>query len=77
MAQARKADPRWHVCGIPSTFYTDHGPDFISKHMEQVAADLHMELIFSQVKVPRGRGKIERFFRTVTTRKNLIVGFLR
>lgn len=62
----RKADPRWHVCGIPSTFYTDHGPDFTSKHMEQVAADLRMELIFSQVKVPRGRGKIERFFRTVT-----------
>lgn len=33
--------------------------------MEQVAADLPMELIFSQVKVPRGRGKIERFFRSV------------
>ena len=62
----RKEDPRWHVCGIPSTFYTDHGPDFTSKHMEQVAVDLHMELIFSQVKVPRGRGKIERFFKSVT-----------
>jgi len=62
----RKEDPRWHVCGIPSTFYTDHGPDFTSKHLEQVAVDLHMELIFSQVKVPRGRGKIERFFKTVT-----------
>lgn len=33
--------------------------------MEQVAADLPMELIFSKVKVPRGRGKVERFFRTV------------
>lgn len=33
--------------------------------MEQVAADLPMELIFSQVKVPRGRGKVERFFRIV------------
>jgi putative transposase len=33
--------------------------------MEQVAADLPMELIFSQVKVPRGRGKVERFFRSV------------
>lgn len=62
----RKEDPRWHVCGIPSTFYTDHGPDFTSKHIEQVAADLQMELIFSQVKIPRGRGKIERFFKTVT-----------
>jgi putative transposase len=61
----RKEDPRWHVCGIPSVFYTDHGSDFKSHHMEQVAADLLMELIFSQVKVPRGRGKVERFFRSV------------
>jgi putative transposase len=30
-----------------------------------VAADLPMELIFSNVGVPRGRGKIERFFRSV------------
>jgi putative transposase len=61
----RKDDPRWQVCGVPSVFYTDHGPDFTSKHMEQVAADLPMELIFSKVKVPRRRGKVERFFRTV------------
>jgi putative transposase len=57
-----KEDPRWPVCGIPSTFYTDHGSDFTSKHIEQVAADLGVELIFSQVSIPRGRGKIERFF---------------
>jgi len=61
----RKEDPRWHVCGIPSTFYTDHGSDFTSKHIEQVAADLGVEVIFSQVSIPRGRGKIERFFRSV------------
>jgi putative transposase len=61
----RKADPRWHVCGIPSTFYTDHGSDFTSKHMEAVAIDLGMELLFSEKGIPRGRGKIERFFRTV------------
>jgi putative transposase len=61
----RKEDPRWHACGIPSVFYSDHGSDFTSTHMEQVAADLSMELIFSQVSIPRGRGKIERFFRSV------------
>jgi putative transposase len=33
--------------------------------MEQVAADLKMELVFSEVGFPRGRGKIERFFQTV------------
>ncbi|MGI0129043.1 MAG: Mu transposase C-terminal domain-containing protein [Thermoplasmata archaeon] len=61
----RKPDPGWRVCGIPSTFYTDHGSDFISRHMGQVAADLHMQLVFSEPGMPRGRGKIERFFSTV------------
>ncbi len=61
----RKEDSHWHVCGIPSVFYTDHGSDFTSKHMEQVAVDLGIELIFSEKGVPRGRGKIERFFRSV------------
>jgi putative transposase len=61
----RKADPRWHLCGIPAQFYTDNGSDFTSSHLEQVAADLKMELVFSWPGHPRGRGKIERFFRTV------------
>lgn len=61
----RKDDPRWHLCGIPRVFYTDHGSDFTSRHLEQVAADLKIELIFSEVGFPRGRGKIERFFQTV------------
>jgi putative transposase len=61
----RKDDPRWSACGIPSVFYTDHGSDFTSKHMEQVAADIGMELVFSKIAVPRGRGKVERFFRSV------------
>jgi putative transposase len=60
-----KDDPRWSACGIPSVFYTDHGSDFTSKHMEQVATDIGMELVFSDVGVPRGRGKVERFFRSV------------
>src|SRR6266566_3398659 len=61
----RKEDPHWQICGIPSVFYTDHGSDFTSKHMEQVAADLGIELIFSEKGGPCGRGKIERFFRSV------------
>ncbi len=61
----RKEDPRWSACGIPSVFYTDHGSDFTSHHMEQVAADIQMELVFSEKGVPRGRGKVERFFRSV------------
>jgi putative transposase len=61
----RKADSEWRICGIPGTFYTDNGSDFTSQHLEQVAADLKMELVFSWPGHPRGRGKIERFFRTV------------
>ena len=61
----RKGDPHWSVCGIPETFYTDHGSDFTSHHLEQVAADLHMAVVFSIAGKPRGRGKIERIFETV------------
>ncbi|GHO71551.1 DDE-type integrase/transposase/recombinase [Ktedonobacter sp. SOSP1-52] len=60
-----KDDPRWSACGIPTVFYTDHGSDFTSKHLEQVAGDIGMELVFSKIGVPRGRGKVERFFRSV------------
>jgi putative transposase len=61
----RKARPGWQVCGIPEVLYSDHGSDFTSRHLEQVAADLKIDLINSQVGRPRGRGKIERFFETV------------
>jgi len=61
----RKSDPRWPVCGIPNILYTDNGSDFTSRHMEQVAADLKIQLVFSTPGHPRGRGKIERFFRTL------------
>jgi putative transposase len=61
----RKGDQHWSVCGIPETFYTDHGSDFTSHHLEQVAADLQMALAFSIAGNPRGRGKVERIFETV------------
>jgi putative transposase len=62
----RKERPGWSVCGIPGILYTDHGCDFTSRHIEQVAADLKFQLIFSTVGQPRGRGKIERFFKSVS-----------
>ncbi len=61
----KKPQEHWSVCGIPDEFYVDHGCDFTSRHLEQVAADLKITLTFSRVGEPRGRGKIERFFRTV------------
>lgn len=61
----RKGRPGWQVCGIPGVLYSDHGSDFTSRHLEQVAADLNIRLINSMVGRPRGRGKIERFFEGV------------
>ncbi len=60
-----KKESNWNVCGIPDIFYTDHGSDFTSLHLEQVSADIKMSLSFSLVKQPRGRGIIERFFLTI------------
>jgi putative transposase len=61
----RKPEADWGLCGIPDVLYVDHGSDFTSRHLEQVAADLHIQRIHSTVGRPQGRGKIERFFRTV------------
>jgi putative transposase len=61
----RKQEPNWPICGIPEIFYTDNGGDFTSRHMEQVSADLKMRLVFSIPGMPRGRGRVERFFLTV------------
>jgi putative transposase len=49
----------------PHTFYTDHGSDFTSQHLEQVAAELKIRLVFSLPGQPRGRGKVERFLGTI------------
>lgn len=61
----RKSEPHWAICGIPATLYSDNGSDFKSEHLQQVAADLKIRLVHSIPGRPRGRGKIERLFRTV------------
>jgi len=51
--------------GLPRKLYVDNGPAFRSKHLEQITASLNIALIHSKPYQPQGRGKIERFFRTV------------
>lgn len=63
----RKEDAAWPVCGIPEVLYVDHGCDFTSRHLEQVAADLKIQLAHSAVARPQGRGKVERLFGTINT----------
>lgn len=61
----RKEDPGWPVCGIPERLYVDNGSDFTSGHMAQACVALKIQLIHSWPGRPRGRGRVERFFRTV------------
>jgi len=63
----RKADPAWPVCGIPDVLYVDHGSDFTSQHLDQVAASLRFRIVYSAIGRPQGRGKVERLFGTFNT----------
>ncbi|MCS5714680.1 Mu transposase C-terminal domain-containing protein [Herbiconiux sp. CPCC 205716] len=63
----RKTDPAWAMCGIPDILHVDHGSDFTSHHLERTAIELRIRIIHSTVGRPQGRGKIERFFRTINT----------
>ena len=53
--------------GLPRKLYVDNGAAFRSHHLENITASLGIALIHSKPYQPEGRGKIERFFRTVRT----------
>ena len=54
--------------GLPRKLYVDNGAAFSSKHLERICASLGIALVHTPPYTPQGRGKIERFFRTVRTR---------
>ena len=51
--------------GIPRRLYCDNGSMYRHQHLQIVCATLGISLIHSRPHQPRGRGKIERFFRHV------------
>lgn len=51
--------------GLPRRLYVDNGPTFRSQHLAQITASLGIALIHSTPYQPEGRGKVERWFRTV------------
>lgn len=51
--------------GLPRKLYVDNGPAFRSSQLEQTTASLGIALIHATPYQPQGKGKIERFFRTV------------
>ncbi len=54
--------------GLPRKLYVDNGAAFRSKHLEYICAGLSIALIHSKPYQPQGRGKIERWFKTVRSR---------
>jgi len=58
--------------GIPRRFYTDNGSAYRSKHLRFIAAKMGIALPHTPPRKPRGRGKIERLFRSI--RDGLITG---
>ncbi|MFP5487400.1 MAG: DDE-type integrase/transposase/recombinase [Acidimicrobiia bacterium] len=51
--------------GVPARIYVDNGSAFASKPLLRACASLGIRLTHSTPRRPEGRGKIERFFRTV------------
>jgi putative transposase len=51
--------------GIPGSIYLDNGSAMASKQFLRACASLGIRLTHSTPRRPEGRGKIERFFRTV------------
>lgn len=51
--------------GVPDAVYVDNGSPFVSAQLLRACASLRVRLIHSRPGRPEGRGKIERFFRTL------------
>ena len=51
--------------GLPKKLYVDNGAAFRSNNLEYVCASLGIHLIHAKPYQPEGKGKIERWFRTV------------
>jgi putative transposase len=51
--------------GIPESVYVDNGSAFVDSWLLRACASLGIKLVHSAPGRPQGRGKIERFFRTV------------
>ena len=51
--------------GVPSRLYVDNGSPFASRQLLRACACLRIAIVHSTPGEPAGRGKVERFFRTV------------
>jgi putative transposase len=51
--------------GVPESIYVDNGSSFVDSWLLRACATLGIKLVHSRPGKPQGRGKVERFFRTV------------
>jgi putative transposase len=51
--------------GLPGIIYVDNGSPYVDRQLERACAVLGIRLTHSTPRRPQGRGKVERFFRTV------------
>jgi transposase InsO family protein len=58
--------------GVPRKLYVDNGPSFRSHRLQIGCASLQIALTYARPYRPQGKGKIERFFKTV--RSQFLVG---
>jgi transposase InsO family protein len=58
--------------GVPAKLYLDNGRNFCAEDIEMACAAMRCALIHTTAYYPEGKGKIERFFRTV--RDSFITG---
>jgi putative transposase len=57
--------PALSARGVPESIYVDNGSAFVDTWLLRACASLAIRLTHSKPGRPQGRGKIERFFRTV------------
>jgi transposase InsO family protein len=51
--------------GLPQKLYLDNAPGFRSHHLANITASLGIALVHSRPYKPEGKGKIERWFKTI------------
>jgi transposase InsO family protein len=62
---AAALEPALACRGVPSSCYVDNGSAFVDAWLLRACGKLGIRLVHSTPHRPQGRGKIERFFRTV------------
>lgn len=65
MRLATALKPALAARGVPTGIYVDNGSAFVDAWLLRACAKLGVRLVHSAPGRPQGRGKIERFFRTV------------